>query len=138
MLAHVKVAREDSPGQYVVLAEKATLQWDQATLSLAAAQQPLAHLPLAHCTLGFSKAPAAKLIIVPLDRGPCWLCEFADSASSTQCAAALQARGVELAAAGDDFGTAAQGADEVLAALQRLAPLELERVLAAIISAHQQ
>ena len=40
MLAHVKVAREDSPGQYVVLAEKATLQWDQATLAVAAAQQP--------------------------------------------------------------------------------------------------
>ena len=136
MLAQVKVAREDGVGQYVVLAEKATLQCDQATLALAAAQ-PLLHLPFAHCTLGFSKAPSAKLIIVPLDRGPCWLCEFADSAASVQCAAALQARGVELAAAGDEFGSAAQGADVVLAALQGLGPLELEHVLDALISSRQ-
>lgn len=136
MKVNVKVAREDSWGQYVVLAEKATLQCDQATLALAATQ-PLLHLPLARCTLGFSQAPSAKLIIVPLDRGPCWLCEFADSAASTQCAAALQARGVELATAGDELGTAAQGADEVLAALQRLSPLELERVLDAVINSRQ-
>ena len=52
-------------------------------------------------------------------------------------AAALQARGVELATAGDVLGTAAQGADEVLAALQRLSPLELERVLDAVINSRQ-
>ena len=132
----VRVAREDAPGQYVLRAEKATLVLcERRTLSLAS-HEPLFHASLQHVKLGASRG---KLLVVPLDRAPCWLCEFTEAGAGSHCATALQARGVELTASGagpSGEATASNAtchAASLLAQLQRLPPHELESVIEALI-----
>ena len=143
----VRVAKEDSPGQYVLQADKATLVLcERGTLSLAASHEPLFHASLQHLKLGASRG---KLLVVPLDRAACWLCEFTEAGAGSHCATALQARGVELAASsGEPSGEASTShasltshatsshatshASSLLGQLQRLPPDELESVLEAL------
>ena len=132
----VRVAREDAPGQYVLQAEKATLVLcERGTLSLAS-HEPLFHASLQHVKLGASRG---KLLVVPLDRAPCWLCEFTEAGAGSHCATALQARGVELTASGGELSGEATAshatshAASLLAQLQRLPPHELESVIEALI-----
>jgi hypothetical protein len=133
----VRVAREDAPGQYVLQSDKATLLLcERGTLSLAS-HEPLFHASLQHLKLGASRG---KLLVVPLDRTPCWLCEFTEAGAGSHCATALQARGVELTASGGEpsgESTASHAtsshAASLVAQLQRLPPHELESVIEALI-----
>ena len=132
----VRVAREDAPVQYVLRADKATLTLcERGTLSLAS-HEPLFHASVQSLKLG---ASSAKLLIVPLDRAPCWLCEFTEAGAGSHCATALQARGVELTGSGGEpnggatVSHASSHAASLLAQLQRLPPHELESVIEALI-----
>ena len=135
----VRVARESGPGQYAVVAERATLCCEASTLSLATVQsgaQPLLHMSLQQCKLGLS---GDKLLVVPNDRGACWLCGFIDAGASSRCAAALQALGFDLALAPGKQQPVERSPEEVLAALQHMSSSGLERVLDALLgSRHQQ
>ena len=135
----VKVARESSPGQYVLQADEVTLELcERGTLSLAS-HEPLFHVSLQHLKLGASRG---KLLVVPLDRGPCWLCEFSEAGAASHCTTALLARGVELASSGEPSGEATSHAashstshaTSLLKKLQLLPAHELESVLDALVS----
>ncbi len=79
----VRAAREEvESGQYLVVSDEAALAVDRehGTLTLGERgggrlQPPLLHTPLRSCKLGMSET---KLMIVPDNRGPCWLLEFAE------------------------------------------------------------
>ena len=133
----VRAAREANPGQYVIVADKATLQCDQSTISLAGAQprpQPLFHAPLAFCKLGIS---TDKLLVVPLDRGPCWICEFSDASAAGWCFANLKSQGVDLAMGEGPGVNDAESVEDVLAVLHRMEPTDFERVVDALIGSLQ-
>ena len=54
-------------------------------LQAGSGAQPLLHMSLQQCKLGLS---GDKLLVVPNDRGACWLCGFIDAGASSRCAAA--------------------------------------------------
>ena len=126
----VKAAREDGPGQYLVQADEATLVLcDRRTLSIAS-HEPLFHASLQHLKLGSASLPgSSKLLIVPMDRGPCWLCEFADACAGRRCATTLSAWGVDLQSDEMAVFDGCCGPAVILKALQNMPANQLERIL---------
>uniref|UniRef100_A0A7S0J9K2 Uncharacterized protein n=1 Tax=Calcidiscus leptoporus TaxID=127549 RepID=A0A7S0J9K2_9EUKA len=113
--AHVRVALEQlhvgSGSEYAVVSESATLKIDRQTLTLyntllphdeatgsdtSSTREVLLHRALASLKLGVSDG---KVMVVPKDRGACWLCEFCSApggskGTSSQCISFLRSVGV--------------------------------------------
>lgn len=140
------LAREDTDGKYVIVADPGMLQLDviAKTLTLfataAATNGPaLYHAPITSCMLGmsFQDPLRVKLMVVPKMRGPCWLADMPRQASAEELARAMRSCIGDAHIVGDSIeGTDAQDAD-LEDELERLSlcqgfQSELQRVEAAV------
>ena len=93
--APLRLAKETQPGSFVVVEGATltlTLEPDTLTVTAAPAQTVL-HLALSACMFGSSDM---RIMIVPKDRGPAFIFEFAEANQARNCRNALLERRADV------------------------------------------
>uniref|UniRef100_A0A7S4C2Q3 Uncharacterized protein n=1 Tax=Chrysotila carterae TaxID=13221 RepID=A0A7S4C2Q3_CHRCT len=92
----VRLAKEDDNGQYYVEDDAAVLRLDSKTLSIMSGEvqaRAYVHFPLRSIKLGIT---TTKIMLVPRNRGPCWVCEFSLPSGANDCLRAIRGSSVSV------------------------------------------